>query len=184
MTWIRHWLPHFNTGSSNEEFFIRQQKARGDENSHSVQYSPSIKPAWNAPGDAAHSCRFKGPGELGFAALIQPRLFLLIRRTHAIMFISFQRRNKLLESDQRLGVFKYDFRLFDSIFVQSVSNEIVFQTFSAIQTQWDRNFSSHWVPEQLNMKAVTGTLQVDWWLQPCAVFCHSFSGISWHMPQK
>ena len=27
-------------------------------------------------------------------------------------------------------------------------------------------------------------MQVDWWLQPCAVFGHSFSGISWHMPQK
>ena len=27
-------------------------------------------------------------------------------------------------------------------------------------------------------------MQVDWWLQPCAVFDHSFSGISWHMPQK
>ena len=24
----------------------------------------------------------------------------------------------------------------------------------------------HWVPEQLNIKAVTG-MQVDWWLQPC-----------------
>ena len=27
-------------------------------------------------------------------------------------------------------------------------------------------------------------MQVDWWLQPCAVLGHSFSGISWHMPQK
>ena len=27
-------------------------------------------------------------------------------------------------------------------------------------------------------------MQVDWWLQPCAVFEHSFSGISWHLPQK
>ena len=27
-------------------------------------------------------------------------------------------------------------------------------------------------------------MQIDWWLQPCAVFGHSFSGISWHMPQK
>ena len=25
---------------------------------------------------------------------------------------------------------------------------------------------------------------IDWWLQPCAVFGHSFSGINWHMPQK
>ena len=27
-------------------------------------------------------------------------------------------------------------------------------------------------------------MQVDGWLQPCAVFSHSFSGVSWHMPQK
>ena len=27
-------------------------------------------------------------------------------------------------------------------------------------------------------------MQIDRWLQPCAVFGHSFSGISWHMPQK
>ena len=27
-------------------------------------------------------------------------------------------------------------------------------------------------------------MQIDWWLQPCAVFGHSFSGISWHMPRK
>ena len=27
-------------------------------------------------------------------------------------------------------------------------------------------------------------MQIDLWLQPCAVFGHSFSGISWHMPQK
>ena len=27
-------------------------------------------------------------------------------------------------------------------------------------------------------------MQVDWRFQPCAVFGHSFSGISWHMPQK
>ena len=26
-------------------------------------------------------------------------------------------------------------------------------------------------------------MQVDWWLQPYAVFDHSFSGIRWHMPQ-
>ena len=24
-------------------------------------------------------------------------------------------------------------------------------------------------------------MQVDWWLQPCAVFGHSFSGIGWHI---
>ena len=28
------------------------------------------------------------------------------------------------------------------------------------------------------------SMQVDWWLQSCAVFGHSFSGVSWHMPQK
>ena len=27
-------------------------------------------------------------------------------------------------------------------------------------------------------------MQIDQWLQPCAVFGHSFSGISWHMLQK
>ena len=27
-------------------------------------------------------------------------------------------------------------------------------------------------------------MQIDWWLQLCTVFGHSFSGISWHMPQK
>ena len=27
-------------------------------------------------------------------------------------------------------------------------------------------------------------MQDDWWLQPCAVFGHKFSGFSWHMPQK
>ena len=27
-------------------------------------------------------------------------------------------------------------------------------------------------------------MQVDWWLQPWAVFGHTFSGIGWHMPQK
>ena len=33
-------------------------------------------------------------------------------------------------------------------------------------------------------KSCSWGMQVDWWLQPCAVFGHSFSGISWHMPQK
>ena len=41
----------------------------------------------------------------------------------------------------------------------------------------------NWVPEQLNIKAVNWSMQVDWWLQSCAVFGHSFSGFSWHMPQ-
>ena len=27
-------------------------------------------------------------------------------------------------------------------------------------------------------------MQIDWWLQPRAVFGHTFSGIIWHMPQK
>ena len=27
-------------------------------------------------------------------------------------------------------------------------------------------------------------MQIDWWLQPRAVFNHTFSGIIWHMPQK
>ena len=27
-------------------------------------------------------------------------------------------------------------------------------------------------------------MQVDWWLQPCAVFGHRFSNFSWHMPHK
>ena len=27
-------------------------------------------------------------------------------------------------------------------------------------------------------------VQIDWWLQPSAVFGHTFSGIIWHMPQK
>ena len=27
-------------------------------------------------------------------------------------------------------------------------------------------------------------VQIDWWLQPRAVFGHTFSGIIWHMPQK
>ena len=27
-------------------------------------------------------------------------------------------------------------------------------------------------------------MKIDSWLQPCAMFGHSFSGISWHMPQK
>ena len=43
----------------------------------------------------------------------------------------------------------------------------------------------HWVPEQMNIKAVTAWgMQVDLWLQPCAVFGHRFSGISWHMSHK
>ena len=43
----------------------------------------------------------------------------------------------------------------------------------------------HWVPEQLNIKALTRVyLQTDWWLQPRAVFGHTFSGIIWHMPLK
>ena len=33
-------------------------------------------------------------------------------------------------------------------------------------------------------KGCKWVMQVDWWLQPCAVFGHSFSGIIWHMPQK
>ena len=39
----------------------------------------------------------------------------------------------------------------------------------------------HWIPEQLNIKAVTGACKL---IDGCAVFGHSFSGISWHMPQK
>ena len=27
-------------------------------------------------------------------------------------------------------------------------------------------------------------MQIDWWLQPRAVFGHTFNGIIWHMPQK
>ena len=27
-------------------------------------------------------------------------------------------------------------------------------------------------------------MQIDWWLQPRAVFGHNFGGIIWHMPQK
>ena len=27
-------------------------------------------------------------------------------------------------------------------------------------------------------------MQIDWWLQPRAVFSHTFSGIIWHMPQE
>ena len=27
-------------------------------------------------------------------------------------------------------------------------------------------------------------IQIDWWLQPRAVFGHTFSGIIWHMPQE
>ena len=27
-------------------------------------------------------------------------------------------------------------------------------------------------------------MQIDWWLQPRAVFGHTFSGIIWHMPRK
>ena len=39
------------------------------------------------------------------------------------------------------------------------------------------------VPEQLNIKAVTCACELIAWLQPCAVFGHTFSGISWHIPQ-
>ena len=33
-------------------------------------------------------------------------------------------------------------------------------------------------------KGCNWSMHVDWWLQPCAVYCHRFSGFSWHMPQK
>ena len=33
-------------------------------------------------------------------------------------------------------------------------------------------------------RSCSWSMQVDWWLQPCTVFGHSFSDISWHMPQK
>ena len=42
----------------------------------------------------------------------------------------------------------------------------------------------NWVPEQLNIKAVTGACKLIAWLQPCAVFGPRFSGFSWHIPQK
>ena len=42
--------------------------------------------------------------------------------------------------------------------------------------------SIHWVPEQLNIKAVTGTCGLIDSSQPCAVFDHSFSGSRWFMP--
>ena len=40
-----------------------------------------------------------------------------------------------------------------------------------------------WVPEQLNIKAVTGACKL---IDGCslALCSTSFSGISWHMPQK
>ena len=34
------------------------------------------------------------------------------------------------------------------------------------------------------LKGSSWGMQVDLWLQPCAVFGHSFIGISWHIPQK
>ena len=33
-------------------------------------------------------------------------------------------------------------------------------------------------------KGCSWGIQVDRWLQPCAVFGHTFSGIGWHMPRK
>ena len=39
-------------------------------------------------------------------------------------------------------------------------------------------------PEQVNMKAGNWGMQIDWWLQPRAVFRQTFSGIIWHMGQK
>ena len=33
-------------------------------------------------------------------------------------------------------------------------------------------------------KGCNWSMKIDWWLQPSAVFGHSFSGISWHMPHK
>ena len=35
-----------------------------------------------------------------------------------------------------------------------------------------------------HIKGCSWGMQVDWWLQPRAVFGHSFSDFSWHMPQK
>ena len=50
----------------------------------------------------------------------------------------------------------------------------------------------HWVPEQgstlgiraAEHKGCNWGMQVHWWLQPCAVFGNTFSGIGWHMPHK
>ena len=61
---------------------------------------------------------------------------------------------------------------------------------------YEASITAQGLPEPSSLRASTlGTraaehkgcnwgMQVDWWRQPCAVFGHSFSGISWHMPQK
>ena len=40
----------------------------------------------------------------------------------------------------------------------------------------------YWVPEYLNTN--NWGMQIDWWMQPRAVFGHIFSGTIWHIPHK
>ena len=69
-----------------------------------------------------------------------------------------------------------------------------------IYNQTDHDWREHWryqgLPEPSSLRGSTlGTraaehkscnwgMQIDWWLQPRAVFGHTFSGIIWHMSQK
>ena len=44
--------------------------------------------------------------------------------------------------------------------------------------------SSLWGTRAAEHKDCNWGMQIDWWLQPRAVFGHTFNGIIWHMPKK
>ena len=84
----------------------------------------------------------------------------------------------------------------DSIVVTSLDPEVPGSSPKWLPIFYEARSTAQTLPEPLSLrestlgtrgaehKGCTWGMQIDRWLQPRAVFGHTFSGISWHMPQK